>query len=225
MPEISLPTKGAQDEILERVRNLSVIYAGLRKRMFNVGTHTFTVPEGVTQVFITGTGAGGGGTGYGSSSYHNAGASGGITSFGGYLSLSGGGGGAVSSTVSGTGSGGSNNGVTGIISGNRGGTASTFVIPSFGVGGSGFAKGGRGAGENGQWGAGGAGIGPSTQGSNMCPGGGSGAYTFGFPVNVNPGEEIAVVVGAGGNGGASLNGAKGGNGGDGVLIVEWYESN
>ncbi|MBE3590015.1 MAG: hypothetical protein IMW98_04210 [Firmicutes bacterium] len=67
------------------------------------------------------------------------------------------------------------------------------------------------------WGAGGGGGG----GSNVAGtwggggGGGSGAYLISNAVNVTPGQQITITVGAGGGGGASGNGGSGQNGGAG----------
>jgi len=148
------------------------------------GTYTWTVPEGVTKVFVSGCGGGGSGGVKETTSAGKNGLAGGISSFGQYLSLAGGHGGlfvtanqlAPPNATTGGVTAGSIIGLPGInlLSHSNG-------VPSFNpsVG----------------YGYGGYGLGYSSQ----TPNGGSGGESIiDYPVDVSEGEVITVTVGKGG---------------------------
>ncbi len=206
-------------------------YLGSRrlKSAVFIANGSFTVPAGVTEVFLTGCGGGGGG-GYGvTTPGPTRGDGGSPTQFGTLWGMSGGswGDGTTSATavVTGGGAGG-----PGGQSGTPGypGNGSNSIPPAYycGKGGDcGPYKGGMpisGAQtsyghRNGGYGAGGAGgIGP---GGTAAGGGGGADYNKRQMVTVTPGATYSITIGKGGKGG----GEYAGNGGDGILIVEWWE--
>lgn len=173
------------------------------------GTFTWTRPAGVTRVLITASGAGGGGSVIQAGVYN--GNAGGVTSFGTMLSLSGGAGASISGG-SGAGAGGS-------------GYPGNASDSSSGAGGSGYGHGSARNDSNlngykGGVGAGGAGA----NAGNYGGGGGAGDYVIDYEVTVS--SNVSVVVGKGGAG-ANFIGSdrtiKAGDGGDGILIVKWFE--
>lgn len=192
---------------------------GRRKTQTFTANGTFKVPEGVTEVYITGGGAGGGANAYSGGSYF-AGQAGTPTSFGSLLTLSGGGGGGIGVGGAAGGMGGSQGG---------GGQALGSVNEIFNGadgGGSGYFTGGKGA-QSGQKGGdgmyccgGGGGAYSGTSGSFACSGGGGGDFVIDRRVPVTPLSEIAITIGKGGAAGMSNISGKGG---DGILIIEWWE--
>lgn len=202
-------TKVSVDQVKQEVATISTQIENknaskvLKCRVFE-STGTFTVPDGVTEVYLTGCAGGGGGGGYNGTSWLK-GVTGGVTSFGTKLTLSGGTGG-ESSGGKGTGAGGDGGGRAG--AGNAdGGT---------GCGGAGFSGGNAPALGKGALGDGGGGSSISTGG--FGGGGGAGDYKLDFPIIVTPRETISVQIGKGGAGAFG-----GGTGGDGLLIVKWWE--
>lgn len=168
----------------------------LRSKVFKT-SGTFTTAATCTEVYITGCGAGGGGA-----SWDNGGATqinggtGGVTSFGALLSLSGGNGNGV-----GAGSGG--NGSVASSLGWGGGGFSPFSPPN--------AKGSLGSG-------GGSG--------QSVPGGGAGDYVYKQPLTVTPNTSYAITIGMGGLGAVHLGTPvtpDGQNGGPGYMLIEWWE--
>lgn len=178
---------------------------------------TFTVPAGITKVYVEAWGGGGGGGGSSSGELYN-GTSGGTTSFGSLLSATGGGGGGkgISGTGGAGGAGGQGNSLG--LNGGAGGTGTCGYydgeagISSLSVGGASGTSYLMGAGE----GAGGAGGGNDYG----CAGGGGGGGGFARAfLAVTPGQQIAVSIGAGGlkAGGAGTQTS----GKAGKLIVFW----
>lgn len=90
------------------------------EKFITPGTFTWTVPLGVKKVYVSGAGGGGGGGVLGT-----VGGTGGLTSFGNYLSLPGGGGGYTSGGTAG-GPGGGGVGGGGIFGAGGGGSASGY---------------------------------------------------------------------------------------------------
>lgn len=230
MPEINLPTKNTQDQIKQGVDSiittLPTIDKTLRSRVFT-SSGTFTVPAGVTQVYLTGGGGGGGGGG--SHTNDSDGGAGGITSFGSLKSISGGSGG-KNGVNSGTG------GARGGMGGVPGQSGTKFLAGSlepYGTGGDGGASGWYQAGTGGSgpdfnrnatpgaYCCGGGGATTGNPSSIPLAGGGGGGADFivDFPVSVTPGQVINVTIGASGTAGSS----RAANGGSGLLIVKWWE--
>lgn len=210
---------GKSDQIKQGVDNISAQIANkntgkVLKSKTYTSNGTFTVPAGVTEVYITGGGAGGGGAGGGGTAQGGAG---GITSFGTLLSLPGGQGGYAG-----------NNGI-GALSGGPGGSHGGTPIGSM-----------RPDGGNAGWYSGGYGsvyaVNASTFGGNgaYCSGGGgcngSGGGAGDFVINkeiiVTPSTTYPITIGLGGVGGSFANSGyttTGGKGGNGLLIIEWWE--
>ncbi|AUS87754.1 hypothetical protein LBYS11_16035 [Lysinibacillus sp. YS11] len=187
---------------------------------------TFTVPAGVTEVYLTGGGAGGGGgASTGTSGIAASGSAGGVTSFGTLLSLNGGGGGISGDWGN----------VAGGLAGGPGGQSGQgpyngYVTAAFGVGNGGNSgpyHGGYGtqytsaAPKNGCYCSGGGGAAASNN-TSVATGGGGGHFVYDHKVSVTPLASIAVTIGIGGNGG-NAGGYIGGKGGDGILTVKWWE--
>lgn len=181
------------------------------------GTYTFTVPEGVTGVFVDVHGAGGAGATWN----RYDGGSGGSSSFGGYVSATGGGGGSKSNqnrAASGSGAGGN---LTlpyqprysdGAEAKNTDDTTTLGGAGSvYGTGGAAQATGTASAGDGGR----GAGGGGKTYGA-----GGAGGRAVAFVKNLTPGQQISVVVGAGGTS-TVYAGYRGGYGGPGIVRIWW----
>lgn len=188
---------------------------------------TFTVPEGVTEVFITGGGAGGGGCIGVSASvlpvYH--GKAGGATSFGNLLTLSGGGG-AISVTSPSHqspglpgGPGGGYGEVNHVVNGSLIGASGGCSGPYFGGGGSNLSNPNQLLSQGGYC-SGGGGLYYS---SYTGTGGGGGDFVYDRLVTVAPLSTIQVTVGQGGIGGVIDTSIKAGNGGNGILTVKWWE--
>ncbi|MGG0663395.1 hypothetical protein ABE042_04725 [Viridibacillus arvi] len=228
MPEIQLPTKVIQDLIKQVVEAIKVDTANInqiinnpvspfkvmKSKVFNkTVTMSWTVPQGVTEVYLTGCAGGGGG--YGPTDVNSIpSTSGGITSFGSLLSLTGGGGAS-----------GSNGGQGGFNGGQGGfGSRSNTTADGHQPGGTGGASlyGGN-AGNTAQGSQGGGGGGGFTNGYQIFSGGGGGGGEFvvKFPITVNAGDIIPITIGKGGTGGGGA--LRGGNGGNGILIIEWWE--
>lgn len=189
---------------------------------------SFTVPAGVTEVFITGCGGGGSGGFSASSSVapYQDGNNGGPTQFGTLYGLSGGLGGRATGTSPGSVPGGGRGG-----HGGQHGQSGYFAQDSglealCGDGGDcGPYRGGRacnsyGAGglnvRDGDYGAGGAG---GNAYSYPAGGGGGAEYVERKMLTVLPGATYGILIGKGGKYPNTLSG----NGGDGILIVEWWE--
>jgi len=178
------------------------------------GTYIFTVPEGVTGVFVDVHGAGGGG------SWRNNGAAGGSSSFGSYASATGGGGGVYNSGNRAANGSGSGWNVTLPYQGVYADGASTLQGDgSTIIGGAGsiYASGGRQSDGGGNGGDGGRGAGGGGRGGQS---GGAGGRVVAFVKNLTPGQNVSVVVGAGGAG-ASYSSYRGGNGGPGIVRIWW----
>lgn len=222
MPEITLPTKTVQDiikqttdQILAAVnaKNTSKI---LRRKVFT-SNGTFNVPNGVTEVLITGGGAGGGGGSIPSAGNLLRGADGTDTRFGSLLTLKGGKGPTVVGSDMISGAPGGSGGEAGqpVDSGNptslRGGNSGFFF------GGSGVrVTGAMPQIRNGNYCSGGASY---TAIPSQGGGGGGGEFVWQLPVAVTPLTAIPVTLGVGGAGGTP----EAGKGGDGWLAVEWWE--
>lgn len=224
--KIYLAEKGLQIEIKQSVDDVNAkLNAGvgkiLKSKVYE-SNGTFVVPAGVTEVYLTGGGAGGGG-GYGATSGSQLdGKTGGITSFGFFLSLSGGGGGY----------GGYTSAMPGGTAGGPGGSAGEAGVSAAGMlngngGSSGPYYGGQAISgtsghypsRNGGFCSGGAG-GQSSGGGYVSSGGGGGHFVYDKEVTVTPGSTISVVIGVGGEGGHTSSSGRGGNG---ILIVKWWE--
>lgn len=200
---------------------------------------TFTVPPGVTKVYISaaaGGGGGGGGGGRSGTARSSGGAGGGgagrstvkeaVSVTGGQqisVTIGGGGVGGASGQISGSGSNGNPGGATSF------GTLLSVAGGAGGGGGSVSGSGGSGGAPGGQWGGDGtsgdkAGDGGSGGGGPFGTGGGGGR-AGGSGGTVTSGS-IAFGFGTGGAGGggaygSASAGARGGDGMPGVLIVEW----
>lgn len=217
---------GKSDQIKQGVDNISAQIANkntgkvLKSKTYTTNG-TFTVPAGVTEVYITGGGAGGGGGGAGNAG-GNSGGAGGVSSFGNLLTLNGGSGGYA------------------LVGGGN-----TLSTPSGGPGGSWGANAWNSShpphGGNGGWFSGGYGTGGGASthiragdgaycsggGAAGANGGGAGDFVIKKEVTVTPNTSHIISVGIGGKGGVGNNtgGAQntGGNGGNGLLIIEWWE--
>jgi hypothetical protein len=199
---------------------------------------TFTVPSGVTEVYITAVGGGGGGGGGASDT--NAGLQGGngsSSSFGNIVVCGGTGGlggvwGEAVNTQQPL-----NNCVSGFIgatskAGTYAGTGASSIlgIPG-GAGGYNCLAGNCTVGSPGvEFGTSGGGGGGSSCSSGVFESGGNGGNSGGFivnyPVSVTPGAKISVTVGSGGSGGGvtpygGCTGSDGGAGALGEVIVQW----
>lgn len=215
---------GKSDQIKQGVDNISAQIANknaskvMRSKVYT-SNGTFTAPAGVTDVYITGGGGGGGGAASSNTATGN-GSSGGVTSFGALLSLSGGGGGstlspAVYYATPAGGPGGSEGGVSqGNGIGGAGGGSGWYSGGSSGV----FFTNTTSKMANGAHCSGGAGV--------VAPGGGGAAFVIKHRVPVTPLTNYSVTIGAGGKGGTFQGSGYttiAGNGGDGILTVEWWE--
>ena len=212
MPEINLPTKGTQDEIKTKVdaiqTALPTLGKKLRRQVFE-NNGTFAVPAGVTQVFLTGGGGGGGGGGHAGSTIAGAG---GTTTFG-----------TLKSLIGGARGNGTDNGVPGASGGPGGTDGERGTAEKGGHGGSAaYYQGGYGNGTSystagkGAYCSGGGGSDKSSNGQGGG-GGGAGDFVINFPVSVTPGSNIPITIGIGGKGGNYA-----GDGGNGILTVEWW---
>lgn len=183
---------------------------------------TFTVPAGVTGLWVELVGGGGGGGGLSS-----AGGGGQPTSFGSHCSASGGAAGHggqqyLHSSGAGIGSGGDINlrgGQGGQGSRGTSGTANTGN--GGGIGGASFFGGGTGDYHN-QGAPGAGGNGASHDGNYGRAGGGAGGYSAKLITGLTPGSTISVTVGTGGSAGSGgSNAATARAGRDGIVIVKW----
>lgn len=163
---------------------------------------TFVVPEKVTNIKVRICGGGGG-----SKTYQNGGSDGGASSFGSYVTVTGG---KVGGTTGGTFS--FANNVSGI---GINGTADSFIIDDGNrLGGScplGFSA---------TTGGTGYGYGGSMKNPFSGAGGSAGGYAD-VLVNVTPNESIAVTIGAAGSGPWGNFWNYGNAGGPGICIIEW----
>jgi hypothetical protein len=217
---------------------LGQTFIGNRKAVFTANG-TYTVPDGVTTLWLSGVGGGGGGGGGNALGSSTQGAGGG----GGFsgnvaertpvtvapgdsitVTIGGGGAGGASAGSLGIGGTGATGGTTSAaigattllsLTGGAGGTGATVYNTSYVFGGIGFAQGicltGRDA-ANGTSGI--VGYGGVGQGNPFGLGGSGG-------VNSVSGAGGGGGGGAGAGGGGGGGGAGGGNGGNGYLIVEW----
>lgn len=234
MTTYNLPSHERQIEILEKTTDIkTAIDTGTvgktpYRQVFTT-SGTWTAPKGVTRVFVTGGGGGGGGAGGWNDSSGNAG---GITSFDNLLSLPGGGGaqafglGALGGVAGGPGGQSGQNGVnsSGIssVKGGDGGDSGPYK------GGLGGAMGGileaKTKGRNGGYCSGGGGAGYQSQ--TVFPGGGGAQFVYNQQITVVPETTYTITIGAGGKGGPGSSGTEqnvGGNGGSGILTIEWWE--
>ena len=157
----------------------------------------FTVPERVTEIYVTACGGGGGG---------GNGGAGGSTIVGDLVTLVGGGSGSAG-------------GVAGGPGGTAGGPGSKEGQIG-GAGGNSYGAGGAGGiytnyGIDGKYGGGGGGG--TSASATAYSGGGGGDLIIGKKFTVIPGQNITVIIGVGGDDG----GYTGGGGGDGLVIIEW----
>lgn len=232
---INLPNYERQTEILnntnEILDEMSRVGSKPRRQVFKTNG-TWTAPAGVTKVFITGGGAGGGGAVVVSAGNGVVGNSGGITSFGTLLTLTGGGGGnfgAISAVTGGErgGEGGEPGNILSIFSGSN-------ISYGAGDGGdSGRYKGGKAKilpsnntevfnQLNGDVCSGGAAAIVASSTNNFATGGGGGMFVENLELTVIPGNSYSITIGVGGGGGTSGSNS-GGKGGNGILILEWWE--
>jgi len=254
------PPAGAVNNVNTAIAYLKGILAnqlsgelrGMRVReWWTPGSHSWQVPAGVTEIFVTGCGGGGGGSGFVRDPNPNAGGRGG-------------GGGAatigqrfavtpmtiLTITVGAGGSGGSIN-----SAGSAGGATSiSGVVTLAGGGGGSISSNGSAGGTGG--GAGGAnssnlgGAGGGSLGGGGAGGGSSGAATAGIGINGAAGSNTSTVIGlgggsaigrpgnstgaggaggiggtggggGGGGSGAGVAGTSGGAGGNGMLTIRW----
>ncbi len=202
------------------------------------GTHTFTVPQGVSKIKVTLVGGGGGGGSFDG----NNGQDGGNTTLGSITAYGGKGGGKAGEQP---GYGGSAQGALINMHGERGKHSSRFnkVYEINDV-----SRGGDGGNSGGLFGHGGLG-GPETNNQNRSNGyqgngygsggGGGGCYSYGSKdpckggnggggggaavslITVSPGQNIKCTVGQGGSGGVRGSWGNGGKGADGICIIEW----
>ena len=200
---------------------------GKDRRSFTyASTNYFTVPEGVTEVYVTGGGGGGGGSASYNASNPTAGQgkAGTPTSFGNLLTLPGGSGASNASTQPAQPGGFGGQPGQAI---NFGGLSSSSPYQGGKGGDSGPYSGGMGGmftgdGGAGMFCAGGGGAAGSGSNPTVAGGGGGGAdFVYDRRVTVTPGERYTITIGAGGQGGSG-NGF-GGKGGNGILIIEWWE--
>ncbi len=179
--------------------------------------NSWTVPNGITTIYVSGCAGGGGGAGGNNGS---SGSSGGTTTLvsGGttLLSLAAGGGGGGGGSAGGGGSGYPTggygiSGYNGISNYYYGGTGASSIFGSGGnnTSGAGISAFGYGAG-----GGGGGGSATYTGG-----GGGAGQSVLLQAVTVTPGSSLTITIGAGGAGGSGT--YPGGNGAPGILIIQW----
>lgn len=237
MPEIALPTKTIQDRIDARVLEiLNKVNTGvgktLRRRRY-VSNGTFVVPSGVTEVFITGGGGGGGGASMINASVAPSnGLLGGTTRFGNLLALNGGTGGtgAVVFSNHAPGEAGGAGGEAGKYAINYAASGNNIISGDGGNSGPYF--GGRGTQRyvaskrflyHGGWCSGGAGA---SNNVSFCAGGGGGDYVEKYPLTVTPLTTYNITIGQGGAGGATGSGVDtvyAGNGGQGIMFVEWWQ--
>lgn len=191
-------------------------------QIFTAGGN-FTVPAGVSRLFVEVWGGGGGGGGI-----TGAGGAGGTSSFGAFLSATGGAGGpTAASTVGGAGGSGTGGDVN--LSGSQGGASGSATFPTVGgyggsspFGGAGGAGGSTGVTEGRAGvtpGGGGGGIGTNGTASGFGRGGGGGGGYAAEVLTVTPGDIIAVTIGAAGTAGAGA--APGGAGAPGLVRVRW----
>lgn len=208
-------TKTAVDNIITKIN--AGVGKVLKSKVFT-SNGTFVVPLGVNEVYLTGGGAGGGGGGT-----TDNGGTGGSTSFGNLKTLPGGAGG-----ISGANGGlGGNSGGPGGTGGSSGGADVSQGLGGGDGGSSGIYRGGFGAksehastAQSGAYCSGGGGIYIINSSSNNCAGGGGGGdFIYDFPITVTPGSNISITVGIGGSNG----GASSGKGGNGILMVKWWE--
>lgn len=188
----------------------AVVYNAVRNKRFRSAVYktsgTWTAPATCTEVYITGCGAGAGG--YSAAGTAIAGNSGGTTSFGVLFSLVGG-----SGTGAGAGAGGD-----GSQPGLNYVNPSTYNVGGYGGGGfspitpSSISSGTKGA--LGSGGSAGSGLSPAGTG----PGGGAGDYVYKQPVTVTPNTAYTITIGSGGT-----TSGNGGKGGDGYMLIEWWE--
>lgn len=158
-----------------------------------VANESFTVPQGVEEIFVTACAGGGGGTHRAGGSSVTHGGPGGITSFGSLLSLSGG----TEITSGGPGAGDGSMGFSGGI----GGQGGSGLFAGGGI----KAPGGPGGG------AGGSGV--TSYGGEA--GGGAGEFVVDHALSVVPGQSYSITIGAGGTGSMP--------GGRGMMLLKWWE--
>ncbi|WP_431811564.1 hypothetical protein [Lysinibacillus sp. FW12] len=229
-------TKNGVDEIKQGVGNISNQIANknagkVKRSVTFLASGRFAVPAGVTEVYITGGGAGGGGACGLRDSQGGAGGAGGVTSFGTALTLAGGGGAQPGDIVR------QFPGVAGGQGGQSGGITQS-EDQAIGIGGFGGNSGPFFGGIGRQYSAplvpyespnchgGYCSGGGGTVITYYAPGGGGGDFVYQRPIAVTPLSWVDVTIGIGGAAGSTIyNGFPiyAGRGGNGILIVEWWE--
>lgn len=197
---------------------------GLSSQLFT-SSGTFTVPSGVTTIYVSASGGGGGGGG-GSTTAGGTGtngSAGGATSIGALLTLSGGLNGSASLGGSGTPSAGGSSGGQGHPMVGAGG--SQPVSPGVGGNGGGtiFGSGGNpnnfGNTNGSGYGSGGAGGDTNITGTCGGSGGGGAAAVLQTPLTVTPAQIINITIGTGGAGAGGTGFP--GNGAPGFALIQW----
>lgn len=195
-----------------------VVWGDMLKTYVFTESGTITAPSWATHAIVSGCAGGGGGGGSGG----GLGTTGGTTSFGDLLTLTGGVGGA---TISGTSEG----------RGGAGGDGYSGLVPATGAvgssrtgmgGGNPFGAGGAsksGVGFVGPdgigYGSGGGGASANASNGIKGNGGGSGGACVELRVSIEPGKTYTVAIGAGGVGGSGV--YVGGKGTSGLLMIRW----
>lgn len=192
----------------------STTFKGARGVQRFTANGSFTVPDGVTKIYVTGAGGGGGGGGGYSTSYAGEGGGGGAYALrqpytvtpGQVLAITIGAGG-TPGVIGGAGGAGGSTSVGALLTmaGGAGGSPGTS-----GNGGAGGGSGGAGASVASTGGAGGDGFG-------VVPGAGGGSLGFGGSGRAASGQPGAM---GGGGGGGYVN-STGGAGAPGIVIIEW----
>ncbi|MEP5699565.1 MAG: hypothetical protein ABJN43_13145, partial [Sneathiella sp.] len=166
--------------------------SGISNRQIFTANGNFVVPAGVETVRVSVSGGGGGGGGAGIVGPDHEGQPGGSSSFGAYMSATGGEGGSAV-----------NQGIGGLSAPLHGiGAGGDIILPGGGAA------------------AGGPGHYAGSNSLHTALSGGAGGLVEG-DVTVAPGASISVLVGGGGQGGLGYNGGSGGDGSNGYVIVEW----
>ena len=209
IPAITVDAKGRITSA--STNSFSSSYVGVRGQVFT-SSGTFTVPSGVTAVKVTMCGGGGAGR------FNSTGSSGGTSSFGGYVSASGGTRGATSSGGAGGGTSGADFSATG---GNGGQAAGGGVGGSTNFGYAHVANAGLLGGNGGNYyysgtTASGYGNGGTADSEESSVGGGAGGYAIKYVTGLTSGGTVSVTIGAGGTVGDSR-----GHGRAGIVFVEW----
>lgn len=242
MPEISLPTKLTQDQIKTIVDQILLQVnqkntSRIKRSLTFTADGVWNVPNGVTEIYVTGGGGGGSGSSPNSTSSANTKGNDGtdtiLTNGVNTLRLKGGKGGEVagaapfSSTETG-GNAGGNGGQAGRVA-----TVSIFNNNSYVSGGDGGNSGpyfggryssfqGASASKNGNYCSGGAG-GQAFSQSFYSNGGGGAEFVYNKTMRVTPLSELTITIGKGGESVVGTAGYHSGSGGNGIVTIEWWE--